>query len=98
MYGHAKSLQSCLTLSPRDSSDKNIRVGCHAFFQGIFSTQGSNLCVLSLLHWQAGSLPPVPLRAKSGDRLIRFMNSKLEWNGLCVTEFLQEIPVNKYIW
>ena len=27
--------------------------------QGIFPTQGSNLCLLHLLHWQAGSLPLV---------------------------------------
>ena len=25
--------------------------------QGIFLTQGSKLCLLCLLHWQAGSLP-----------------------------------------
>ena len=25
--------------------------------KGIFPTQGSNLCLLCLLHWQAGSLP-----------------------------------------
>ncbi|XP_045022119.1 hairy/enhancer-of-split related with YRPW motif-like protein isoform X2 [Bubalus bubalis] len=29
-------------------------MGCHFLLQGIFLTQGSNLC---LLHWQAGSLP-----------------------------------------
>ena len=29
--------------------------------QGIFPTQGSNLHLLCLLHWQAGSLPLVPL-------------------------------------
>ena len=34
--------------------------GCHAPLQGIFSTQGSNPCVLCLLHWQAGSLPLAP--------------------------------------
>ena len=28
---------------------------------GIFPTQGSNQCLLHLLHWQAGSLPPAPL-------------------------------------
>ena len=27
---------------------------------GIFPTQGSNSCLLCLLHWQAGSLPLVP--------------------------------------
>ena len=59
---HTKSLQSCLTLcNPMDcslpgssvhgnSSDKNIGVGCHALLQGIFLTQGSNPCILWLLH------------------------------------------------
>ena len=27
-----------------------IAMGCHAFFQGIFPTQGLNLCFLRLLH------------------------------------------------
>ena len=30
--------------------------GCHALVWGIFPTQGSNPCLLRLLHWQAGSL------------------------------------------
>ena len=44
----------------RDSPGKNTGVGCHALFQGIFPTQGSNLRLLCLLHWQVGSLPPAP--------------------------------------
>ena len=52
---HAKSLQLCLTLyDPMDCSlpgssvcgdfpGKNTGVGCHAFLQGIFPTQGLNL-------------------------------------------------------
>ena len=61
-----KSPQLCLTLCdpmdhsllcPWDSPNKNTRVGCHALLQGIFPTQGSNLCLLHLLHWQADSLP-----------------------------------------
>ena len=36
------------------------RVGCYALLQGIFLTQGSNLCLLCLLHWQVGSLPLAP--------------------------------------
>ena len=32
----------------------------HAVLQGIFPIQGSNLCFLRLLHWQAGSLPLTP--------------------------------------
>ena len=31
--------------------------GLHALLQGIFLTQGSNLYLLCLLHWQMGSLP-----------------------------------------
>ena len=55
----AKFLQSCLTLcDPRDCSppgssvhgdspDKNTGVGCYALLQGIFPTQGRNLCLTS---------------------------------------------------
>ena len=60
-------LQSCPTLSypsdcslpgssvPWGSPGKNTGVGCHGLLQGIFSTQGLNLCLLCLMHWQAGS-------------------------------------------
>ena len=34
--------------------------GCRALLQGIFPTQGCNPCLLSLLHWKAGSLPLAP--------------------------------------
>ena len=34
--------------------------GCHAFLQGIFLTQGSNLHLLHLLLWQVGSLTIEP--------------------------------------
>ena len=37
-------------LCPWDSPGKNTGVGCHALLQGIFLTQGSNLCLLYLLH------------------------------------------------
>ena len=39
---------------------KNTGVGCHALLQGIFPSQGSNLHLLRLLHWQVGSLPLGP--------------------------------------
>ena len=39
-------------LCPWDSPGKNTGVGGHAFLQGIFPTQGLNLHLLSLLHWQ----------------------------------------------
>ena len=40
---------------PWDSPGKITGVGFHALRQGIFSTQGLNLHLLHLLHWQAGS-------------------------------------------
>ena len=40
-------------LCPLDFPGKNIGVCCHFLLQGIFPTQGTNLC---LLHWQANSL------------------------------------------
>ena len=63
------SFQSCPTLcdpmdcSPPgssvhgDSPGKNTGVGCHFLLQGIFLTQGLNLCLLHFLYWQADSLP-----------------------------------------
>ena len=73
---HANLLQSCLfqsyglqsarLLCPWDSSGMNTGVGCHALLQGIFLTQGSNPCVLRLLHWHMGSSPLMP-PGKPGD-------------------------------
>ena len=73
IYMHcAKSPPLCMTLfnpmdhSPPgsyvhgDSPGKNTGVGCHALLQEIFPMQGLNLCLLCLLHWQAGSLLPAP--------------------------------------
>ena len=39
---------------------RNTGVGCHNFLHRIFPTQGSNPCLLSLLHWQGVSLPLAP--------------------------------------
>ena len=47
-------------LRPWDPPGKNTRVGCRFLLQGIFSTQGSNVHLLCLLHWQVGSLPLTP--------------------------------------
>ena len=38
----------------RSFPGKNTGVGCHFLLQGLFPTQGSDLC---LLHWQVNSLP-----------------------------------------
>ena len=43
-------LQPARLLCPWDSPGKNTGVGCHALLQGIFPPQGSNPCLLCLLH------------------------------------------------
>ena len=44
-------------LCPWKFPGKNTGVGCRFLLQGIFLTQGSNLHLLPLLHWQVNSLP-----------------------------------------
>ena len=38
----------------------NTGVGCHFLLQGILLIQGSNLCLLCLLHWQVDSVSLAP--------------------------------------
>ena len=49
---HGPQLTKLLGL--QDFPSKNTGVGCYFLLQKIFSTKGSNLC---LLHWQADALP-----------------------------------------
>ena len=53
-------LQPARLLSLWDFPGKNTRVGCHFLLQGIFLTQGFNLCLLHcrwiLYHWATGVL------------------------------------------
>ena len=53
-------LQNVRLFCPWDFPGKNTGVGYHARLQGIFPIQGLNLCLLGLLHWQAGSLLLAP--------------------------------------
>ena len=46
--------------SRQNSPGKNTGANCHALLQGIFPTQGSNPCLLGILHCPAGSLPLAP--------------------------------------
>ena len=55
-YGRQPARLPCLW----DSPGKNAAVGFHAVLQEIFLAQGSNLWLLSILHWQAGSLALAP--------------------------------------
>ena len=54
LFSHFMDCSPTRLLCPWDFPGKNPGVGCHSLPQGIFLTQGSNLC---LLHWYASSLP-----------------------------------------
>ena len=87
-------------LCPWDSPGKNTAVGCHFFLRGIFPTQGSNLCLLCLLHWQAGSLPLCHWEAQMVQTLCIWVDTDpvpllRVGTGLCtVTCFIAVSPVN----
>ena len=60
----SRGLQSARFLCPWDFPGENTRVCCHAFHQGVFPIQGSNPCLLHLLHcrqmlyeWATGEAP-----------------------------------------
>ena len=53
-------LQSARLLCPRDSPSKNTGVCCPTLLWGIFLTQGSNLHLSCLLHWQVDYSPLAP--------------------------------------
>ena len=63
-FRHYKLWPSRL-LYPQDFPGKNTGVGYHFLLKGIFLSQGSNPCLLCLLHWQTGSLSRPPAAAKS---------------------------------
>ena len=52
-------LQPARFLCPWNFPGKNTGTGCYFLLQGIFPTQGLNLRLLHLLHWQVDSLPVV---------------------------------------
>ena len=62
---------------PWDFPDKNTGMDCHSLLQGIFLTQGSNLC---FLHWQADSLPLSHWEAQKTQ--IIEMDGDPSWKGL----------------
>ena len=68
-------------LCPWDSLGKNSGVGCYFLLQGIFLTQGSNPCLLSLLHWQVDSLPLRYLRSPCSLQTT-LISTVLDWNLL----------------
>ena len=68
---------------PMEFSGKNTGVGCHALFQGILLTQGSDPRFLCLLHWQVSFLPPAPPGKPKGSAE-SFQKQKHFFKSFCV--------------
>ena len=92
------SLQPARLLCPWDFPGKNIGVGCHFFFQGIFPTRGLNSCLFCLLHRQVSSSPltspgkPVP-RGKP----ILSTSLPNSW-GFLVAQMVKNPPAMQQTW
>ena len=85
-YSHITTMHACIVVSdslrPLDCSPpgsscpwnfpgKNTGVRCHFLLQRIFPTQGSNLHLLCLPHWWAGSLLAEPLGTHLTNKAVR---------------------------
>ena len=93
--------QSCLTLvtpwalahqAPlfMEFSRQEYWSGCHFLLQGIFSTQGSKLGLLCLLHWQVDSLPRLHQRSPTGLLLRLVYSTQINSRQLWRTKGLDE--------
>ena len=64
-------------------------MGCHVLLHGIFPTQGSNLGLLHLLHWEVGSLPLGPPPIGRPGWFSGFQRYKHCWDKLWLPDSLQ---------
>ena len=62
-FSHVQLFEPTGLLCPWEFPGKITGMGCRALLQGIFLTQGLDLHLLGLLHWQADSSPVHRLRS-----------------------------------
>ena len=67
-------------LCPWNFPGKNTEVGCHFLLQGIFLTQGLNLCLLCLLHWLVNHTPVPPRKPLFCIVFIKFRKGDFFWS------------------
>ena len=87
-------LQPTRLLCSWDSPAKNSQMSCNFLLKGIFPTQGSNLCLLHLLHQQTDSLP---LEPPGNSRLLCRVDPMLPWLGMDFYLHL-ELSLRKATW
>ena len=69
---------ACWVALSMEFPGKNTGVGCHFLLQRIFLTQGSNPCLLCLLHWQVDSLASHRLGIPV--IYIIYIHTHIQWN------------------
>ena len=89
-------------------STKNNEMGCHFLLQGIFLTQGSNLHLLCLLHWQVDSLPLCHLGSPNSPNLfditfiflhlIEFIHTLKHMKAFLVAQLVKNLPAVQETW
>ena len=79
-------------LFPWNSPGKNTGAGCHFHLQ-IFPTQWSKLCLLSLLHWQEGSLPLAPRGWQGLHRKVLLHGHNAHTCHICHFTLLWKMPL-----
>ena len=88
-------------LGPWNFPGKNNWSSCHSLLQGIFPTQGSNLILLSLLHWLADSLPLCHLNipwSEIESHLVNFPGGSDVKESTCMQETWVHPWVGKIPW
>ena len=71
---------------PMEFSRQEYWSGFHTLPQGILPTNGWNLCLLCLLHWQPGSLPLAPPgKSPLNKLLLMLLVSRFSRVRLCAT-------------
>ena len=75
-------LQPARLHCPWNFPGKNIGAGCHFLLQGIFPTQGSNLHLLGLLHWQCHLGSPY------------YYKASLKFSCICRLQFIPIFVLN----
>ena len=104
-------IQPARLLCPLNSPGKNIGVGCHSHFQGIFLTQGSNLgllhCMLIIYHLSHQGSPKKHIKLNTFfdtqksctcNKLCQNKNAKTNKTNDTTKKTSQEKESNIYIW
>ena len=88
------ALEPTRPLCPWDSPGKNTGVGCHFLLQGIFPTQGSNPCLLCLLHCREILYPLSHLGSPPRAMLNKYLLNEIVSPGSLAQHHMRCFPIS----